>query len=307
MITYPNQKIIHINKDASTDFLQVDKSSWMDACNELTYNGFKVYLYLAGNQDGFDLALSRKALQDNIVMHDNTYTKVIKELTEKGYLVHKQGNIYDFYLIPHSSVETCHTTVGYNTTLQCGDIPHSSGGEIDKRDKIDNLLYKELADAQTTEEKKNRTLRDLSKEELNNLLNDYSNEVKYVDLQKKYNVSFKELNKELPNTIDSIFKDREKEDKLAIFKEFLTEETKQELCKLLNADNDEEFFELISGLTVKMLPDELLNYLKDDDIFTYKRWIKDYAHTEDYREMTYYKWFTDGVSYNYEKTYSWDY
>lgn len=161
------------------------------------------------------------------------------------------------------------------------------------------------------EDRKKRTLKDLTKEELNGLLDDFragkDEGFTYPVLQQKYNLTNGQLDKKLPDTINSIFKDREKEDKLVEFKEFLTEETKQELCKLLNAENDEEFFELISGLTVKIFPDELLSYLEENELFIYKVWIKDYAYQEYYREMTYYDWFTTGVNHNYGKTYSWDY
>ena len=225
MITYPNQKILHINKPESNNFLQVDKDAWMNACNELTYNAFKVYLYLAGNQNGFDLALSKKALQEEIKMHDNTYTKVIKELTEKGYIVNKQGNIYDFYTIPHSSVvpsecEIPHsnvvvypTTVGEYTTPQCGSIPHSSGGEIYKRDIID-IFYISDSDKSSSDgaeqssspaaSQTERRVEDLSEAELNSLKNDYKKKIKYAVLYEKYNLCNGELDKNIIKKIDSL-------------------------------------------------------------------------------------------------------
>lgn len=318
MITYPNQKIIHINKETTSNFLQVDKEDWMNACNELTYNAFKVYLYLAGNQDGFDLALSKKALLDVIKMSDNTYTNVIKELTEKSYLVQKQGNIYDFYTIPHSNGIPQYTgvvypnTVGDNTPIECGSIPQSTGGEIDKRDKKDIFYISESEQSSSSnganapvatppaEREKKRTLEDLSNEELKSLKKDFEQEVKYTELYKKYNLAKNQLDKTLCSKIDAILSKRDKEDKYNKIKERLTEDTKQELMNITNLKED-SLVEYLSALEVDALPEELIVFFEEHPIFTYKVWITEYAHLEDYRNQTYFDWFVNGVNGNFKE------
>lgn len=208
MITYPNQKIIHINKETSSNFLQVDKDAWMNASENLTYNAFRVYLYLAGNQNGFDLALSKKAIQAEIKMHDNTYKKVIKELQETGYLVQKQGNIYDFFTVPgHSS------GIGHSDGMV-----HSSVPEIDKKDKIDIFYIKELPKAAAPIEEK-RDLTELSTDELKSLKQDFENETKYPVLYEKYNLRKGQLDKNLLSTIKDVLSDRYNAEKQQKIKE----------------------------------------------------------------------------------------
>lgn len=110
--TVPNQKIIHINREAVTDnFLQIKKENWYNANKDLEPYGLQLYLYLAGNKDGFDLALSQKAAEEAGIK-STTFHKYVNVLIEKGYLVNRQGNIYDFYEVPRrakkvSSVSPC--------------------------------------------------------------------------------------------------------------------------------------------------------------------------------------------------------
>ena len=294
MITYPNQKIIHINKETSNDFLQIDKDAWMKASNELTYNAFKIYLYLAGNQDGFDLALSRKALTDNIKMHDNSYSKGIKELTDKGYIIHKQGNIYDFYLIPHSSgishssVDIYHTTVGDTTTLQCGDISHSSVGEIDKIYKRDIFYISDsdnkLSSSDASHPERKKELEELSDEELNDLKKDYKqgkDVYSYPELQNKYNLVYGVLNKELLKNIDTIIENRNKAKKDAELGEYillqdgsLSDWYRVGSFDIPKEDLHDKFIELT----------DYLGYYKFDKNFVTK-WFKEkygYVHEDEY-------------------------
>ena len=81
MKTYPNQKVIHIQKRTYEDnFLQVGNDEWQRAARELSGSAFKLYLYLAGNKDGFELALSQKAVEDTTGLSKNTYHRAVEEL-----------------------------------------------------------------------------------------------------------------------------------------------------------------------------------------------------------------------------------
>lgn len=97
MKTYPNQKVIHIQKRTYEDnFSQVGNDEWQRAARELSGSAFKLYLYLAGNKDGFELALSQKAVEDTTGLSKNTYHRAVEELETKGYLSSTKGNVYVF-------------------------------------------------------------------------------------------------------------------------------------------------------------------------------------------------------------------
>ena len=101
MNTYPNQKIIHINKKSyKSNFLQVGIEEWQEAFQQLKPSTFAVYLYLASNADGFDLALSQKAVEKALNIKKTAYHSAIAELKEKGYIGTMQGNIDYFFTNP---------------------------------------------------------------------------------------------------------------------------------------------------------------------------------------------------------------
>ena len=64
--------------------------------------GLQLYLYIAGNRDGFDFALSQEAAERDAGITKTTFHKYVKVLIEKGYLVPRKenSNIYDFYEVP---------------------------------------------------------------------------------------------------------------------------------------------------------------------------------------------------------------
>lgn len=104
--TSPNQKVIHIHRDMPDkdkkegNFLLIKKANWYAANKDLEPYGLQLYLYIAGNKDGFDLALSQEAAKQEAGITKTTFHKYVNVLIEKGYLVPKQGNIFDFYEIP---------------------------------------------------------------------------------------------------------------------------------------------------------------------------------------------------------------
>ncbi len=108
-ITYPNQKVIHINRDMPKkeegNFLLIKKENWYAANKDLEPYGLQLYLYLAGNKDGFDLALSQAAAEEDAGIKKTTFHTHINRMIEKGYLVNRQGNIYDFYERPQNKTE----------------------------------------------------------------------------------------------------------------------------------------------------------------------------------------------------------
>lgn len=101
--SFPNQKIIHINRiRPDYDFLGIKNENWQAAARNLNYPAFVLYLYLASNKDDYELALSSAAVQNAIGMARSTYYDQIHKLIQKGYLVNTHGNCYEFFEVPVS-------------------------------------------------------------------------------------------------------------------------------------------------------------------------------------------------------------
>lgn len=155
MFTYPNQKILHINKPAYTEnFLTIGIDEWAKASKLLSPNTFKLYLYASGNKDSFDLALSRQAVMNLLGISKDSYIRGVKELLDKGYLVPKQGNIYDFYtspmcaeMQPSDAIDEIMCAWGHTPYTQtcvhdiCADATNMYAAEITEKNKTNN--YKE--------------------------------------------------------------------------------------------------------------------------------------------------------------------
>ena len=99
MKTYPNQKIITINKaktDRQNTYATINKECLMKAVTELTHNELKIYLYLASNQNGYQLALSSADVAEKTNASKRKIQEAINSLIEKGYLAETGTNSYDF-------------------------------------------------------------------------------------------------------------------------------------------------------------------------------------------------------------------
>lgn len=100
-ITYPNQKMVTVHKaDLGTSFLGVNNEVWMAACRDLGYPAMVLYLYLSANANNYQFALSPAAIQNALGMPRTTYRDQIQNLSNKGYLVERGGNRFDFYETP---------------------------------------------------------------------------------------------------------------------------------------------------------------------------------------------------------------
>lgn len=105
--TYPNQRTVKINREEiKNDFLGIKNTNWMAAAKDLSASALKLYMYFASNKNGFSLALSPKAIENQIGMARSTYCDQFKILLEKGYLVHAGGNTYEFYEVPKTVNQT---------------------------------------------------------------------------------------------------------------------------------------------------------------------------------------------------------
>ena len=103
MATAPNQRKVIVHREkCERDFLQIKKENWFAANKDLEPYGLQVYLYLAGNRDGFTLELSQEAAEREAGIKKTSFHKYVNLMIEKGYLVQRGegSNIYDFYERP---------------------------------------------------------------------------------------------------------------------------------------------------------------------------------------------------------------
>ena len=73
-----------------------------------------LYMYLAANADGYNLALSPAAIRQAIAMPRSTYQDQFVKLIDRGYIVQESGNVYNFYETPQPS----HTSNQASITTQ---------------------------------------------------------------------------------------------------------------------------------------------------------------------------------------------
>ena len=101
--TVPNQKTVVIHREMpERDFIQVKKENFYNAYRELNATATILYLYLVGNRDNYELALSPVAVSNAMGMPESTCRDQINKLVEYGYLVRRgTSNTYDFYETPH--------------------------------------------------------------------------------------------------------------------------------------------------------------------------------------------------------------
>lgn len=100
--TVPYQKTVVIHREMpKTNFLQIKDENWMEFNKKLGPYALQLYLYLADNRDGFSLALSQQAAENEAGIAKTTFHKYVNLLIDEGYLVQRNGNTYDFYETPH--------------------------------------------------------------------------------------------------------------------------------------------------------------------------------------------------------------
>ena len=101
--SYPNQSSITIHKPQyEGNFVQVSIDEWQNAFATLPRISFGLYLYLCGNADGFDFALSSVAVQHALGVSDSSYRRAVEDLLAAGYLLMPDGRktVLDFYTSP---------------------------------------------------------------------------------------------------------------------------------------------------------------------------------------------------------------
>lgn len=100
MMTYENQKTITTKgapHDRNNIYAALNIEAMEEAMTLLKPNTFKLWCYMAKNQNNYTFALSCADACKFCNMTKPTYLKGVQELVEVGYLVNTNGNHYDFY------------------------------------------------------------------------------------------------------------------------------------------------------------------------------------------------------------------
>lgn len=112
METVPNQKTVNVQKETCNKehkYSMYNLDALQHAMIDLKGEALKLWLYIGKNQDGFTFALSKVDAIKWGIGSKSSYDRAVKELIEKGYLVEKTKNHYDFFEIP--KVEEIQITV----------------------------------------------------------------------------------------------------------------------------------------------------------------------------------------------------
>lgn len=94
MISYPNQCLYHINKKIKEGdiFIMLKWDEYTAAARELSPSALNLFMYLAKNQDKYEMYLSSKDYCSTFNVSDKTFRNARNELFDKGYLKKKENN-----------------------------------------------------------------------------------------------------------------------------------------------------------------------------------------------------------------------
>ena len=197
MNTYPNQKIIHINKKSyKSNFLQVGIEEWQEAFQQLKPSTFAVYLYLASNADGFDLALSQKAVEKALNIKKTAYHSAIAELKEKGYIGTMQGNIDYFFTSP---------------VRKCGLTEDSANANMEVRKNGQGCPQTRIGESAKTDKGVRKNDREIDKINNINKINNIDNAAFSSEAEKPKNSEIIVIENEKDNFSFSRFRDEEEQ------------------------------------------------------------------------------------------------
>ena len=133
MYTVSNQQLIKIHREKpKSDFLQIKNQNWQKMIKEThDYYAFVLYLYLAANADGYNLALSPAAIREATGLPRSTFYKKMQVLKNAGYIVEGKGNQLHFYEVPQKTKSE--EEIENNN---CGGL---SGGQENLAGEFENL------------------------------------------------------------------------------------------------------------------------------------------------------------------------
>ena len=98
-----NQKVIKVEKqvcDKNHIYTQFNLKAFEMAAVDLDAGAFKLWCYIAKNQNGYEFALSSSDAEKSFGLKKKQYDNAVKQLIEKHYLVVSKGYNYTFNEIP---------------------------------------------------------------------------------------------------------------------------------------------------------------------------------------------------------------
>ena len=147
MAQYANQRtyIIHrINPmNKGVVYLSITASALANASRILTPTGFKLYLYLATNKDGYSLDFSPKHFSELYGVSYDSARKASQDLIDNHFLVLNKNGKYDFYEEPQVTVQFAIQPERRLVPLQSGELIPIS---------LQEFLNQVVSDALTAEE-----------------------------------------------------------------------------------------------------------------------------------------------------------
>ena len=96
-----NQKVFRVKKvrekqrNSDVRISDLFKEDLFYASRELSEKGFKLYIYLISNQDGYVGGLSKVDVVTKTGISDSSYNRAVNELIEKGFLTYTHENVTD--------------------------------------------------------------------------------------------------------------------------------------------------------------------------------------------------------------------
>ena len=94
-----NQKLVEVSKAGDGKHTILNLEALQRASSDLQGEAFKLWVYLAKNQNGYTFALSMVDALSWGLGSKSSYYRAVKELEEKGYLL-KNGYRYIFQDFP---------------------------------------------------------------------------------------------------------------------------------------------------------------------------------------------------------------
>lgn len=103
---FPNQKLIKVIKEDYNEkaiYARINKNAMYEAMR--TFSGrkaptFELWCYIASNANGYEFALSQKAVEEAIGMKADAYNAAVNNLIAEGYLINEnpeKKTVYLFY------------------------------------------------------------------------------------------------------------------------------------------------------------------------------------------------------------------
>ena len=166
--TVPNQKVVRVSKEICNNekkenyYARINLAAMDAAAINLDAGAFKLWVYFAKNQNGFEFALSSKAVQETFGMKIKQYNNAVNALIEGGYLVITKGNNYTFLekpvitkednavdtksnnavitkednqLLPKELRNTTHTTNNTTTNTTDGEFLEPNGSKSSRKEE----------------------------------------------------------------------------------------------------------------------------------------------------------------------------